>query len=156
MYRNYDLRKINYAAVRDRGLSSQPAQHVIKKVADAYTTLRVNLRNGNYGKPGSVRRIKVATKPIMFRPDAAQPFDDRCLSWLQGEPCRSRGHLRGSRAHVAVVPQCGHTERANRPNQAAFVCRSCRVSLNADHNASLNIAARGPFSWGAVNLPDAA
>ena len=38
-------------------------------------------RPPNYGKPGSKRRIKVESKPIAFRPDAAQPYDDRCLSW---------------------------------------------------------------------------
>lgn len=341
VYRNYDLRKIAYASVRDGGLSSQPAQHVIKKVADAYTTLRASLRNGNYGKPGSARRIQVESKPVVFRPDAAQPFDDRCLSWqydeqtvsiwatqgpLKGLRCtggptdlaalvghrkgesdlierdgrwfliatldepdvpvtgpdgwldtdlgivniattsdgtnwsgdaitarrkkngvlrarlqqegsksakrllkkrsrketrfvrdvthqiskkivetatrtgqgialeeltgiRDRGRLRkpqrstlhswafaqlgafitykANRVGVAVTyvepahtsqmcSTCGHGERANRPNQATFVCRSCGVSPNAGHNAVLNIAARGPFLWGAVNLPNAA
>jgi hypothetical protein len=33
------------------------------------------------GKPGSKRRTKAEGKPIVFRPEAAQPFDDRCLSW---------------------------------------------------------------------------
>lgn len=81
VYRNYDLRKITYADVRDLGLGSQIAQHVIEKVADAYTTLRANLRNGRYGKPGSKRRASVESKPVAFRANAAQPFDDRCLSW---------------------------------------------------------------------------
>ena len=81
IFRNYDLRKVTYADVRDLGLGSQAAQHAIKKAADAYKTLRGNLRNGRYGKRGSVRRLKVESKPIVFRPDAAQPFDDRCLSW---------------------------------------------------------------------------
>lgn len=43
--------------------------------------------------------------------------------------------------------ECGHTERANRRNQAEFQCVSCGFSGNADHNASLNIA------WAAVNPP---
>ncbi|TDE55690.1 transposase, partial [Nonomuraea mesophila] len=33
------------------------------------------------GKAGSTRRSPAESKPIAFRPDAAQPFDDRCLSW---------------------------------------------------------------------------
>jgi putative transposase len=57
------------------------AQACIRKVADAYTTLRANLRNGRYGKPGSSRRVNVETSAIRFRSLAAQPFDDRCLSW---------------------------------------------------------------------------
>ncbi|WP_432173134.1 hypothetical protein [Streptomyces sp. Tue6028] len=48
---------------------------------DAYTTLKVNVRAGNLGKEGSRRRRKAESKPITFRPEAAQPFDDRCLSW---------------------------------------------------------------------------
>jgi hypothetical protein len=52
----------------------------IKKVRDAYTTLKPNIRAGNLGKPDSHRRVKAEAKPIVFRP-AAQPYDDRCLSW---------------------------------------------------------------------------
>jgi hypothetical protein len=48
---------------------------------DAYITLRANLRAGNLGKPGSKRRRKAESKPVVFRPEAAHPFDDRCLSW---------------------------------------------------------------------------
>jgi len=54
---------------------------VIGKVADAYTTLRANIKAGNCGPPGSERRNKVAARPISFRAEAAQPFDARCLSW---------------------------------------------------------------------------
>ncbi|GAA3132141.1 RNA-guided endonuclease InsQ/TnpB family protein [Streptomyces echinatus] len=79
--REYELRKHTYAHLKASGLGAQAAQHVIKKVRDAYTTLHANLRAGNYGKPGSKRRRKVDSKPIAFRSDAAQPYDDRCLSW---------------------------------------------------------------------------
>ncbi|GGP10364.1 transposase [Nonomuraea glycinis] len=77
-----DLRRVTYGQVRAAfGLGSQPAQHTIKKVADAYTALRANLRNGTYGPANSPRRLKAESQPISFRPLAAQPFDDRCLSW---------------------------------------------------------------------------
>ncbi|WP_407647059.1 RNA-guided endonuclease InsQ/TnpB family protein [Actinacidiphila soli] len=79
--REYELRKHAYAALKARGLGAQAAQHVIKKTRDAYTALKANLRAGNLGKPGSKRRIKAESKPIVFRPNAAQPYDDRCLSW---------------------------------------------------------------------------
>lgn len=81
IFRNFDLRKVTYGEVTEAGLGSQVAQLTIKKVADAYTTLRANLRNGRYGRPGSKRRAKVESKPLVFRDDAAHPFDDRCLSW---------------------------------------------------------------------------
>ena len=64
-----------------RTLSALPAIRTIAKVADAYATLRSNLRNGRYGTPGNKRYVRAAGKPIQFRPDASQPFDDRCLSW---------------------------------------------------------------------------
>ncbi|MFG2847023.1 RNA-guided endonuclease InsQ/TnpB family protein [Kitasatospora sp. NPDC048296] len=79
--REYELRKHTYAELKARGLGAQAAQHVIKKVRDAYTTLKANIRAGNLGKPGSKRRIKAESKPIAFRPESAQPYDDRCLSW---------------------------------------------------------------------------
>ncbi|MEU2630796.1 transposase [Kitasatospora sp. NPDC007106] len=79
--REYELRKHTYAELKARGLGAQAAQHVIKKVRDAYTTLKANIRAGNLGKPGSKRRRKAESKPVTFRPAAAQPYDDRCLSW---------------------------------------------------------------------------
>ncbi|MFE6758013.1 RNA-guided endonuclease InsQ/TnpB family protein [Streptomyces sp. NPDC057684] len=79
--REYELRKHTYAQLKARGLGAQAAQHVIKKVRDSYTTLKANVRAGNLGKEGIKRRRKAESKPISFRPDAAQPFDDRCLSW---------------------------------------------------------------------------
>jgi putative transposase len=79
--REYELRKHTYAELKAAGLGAQAAQHTIKKVVDAYTTLRANLRAGNLGRPGSKRRTKAESKPVAFRPEAAHPFDDRCLSW---------------------------------------------------------------------------
>lgn len=90
-----------YRDLKDRGLSAQPSLHVLRKVADAYTTLRANIRNGNLGKPGSKRRTKAESKPIVFRPNAAQPYDDRCLSWRVDEQTVSiwttAGRIRGVR-----------------------------------------------------------
>ncbi|MFI6450817.1 RNA-guided endonuclease InsQ/TnpB family protein [Streptosporangium amethystogenes] len=71
-FRNYDLRVHSYGELKAMGLSAQPAQHVIKKVTDAYATVKAQVR---------ARLRKPLAKPIAFRPDAAQPFDDRCLSW---------------------------------------------------------------------------
>jgi putative transposase len=81
VFRNWDLRKITYADLRDKGLSSQTAQHVIKKVADAYKTRAANAKTGNYGPKGSDRHRRVMGTPVTFRPHAAQSYDDRVLSW---------------------------------------------------------------------------
>ncbi|MEV8015368.1 transposase [Streptomyces sp. NPDC086554] len=53
----------------------------IKKTCDAYATLKANLRAGNLGKPWSRRYRRATEKPIAFRPEGAQPYDDRMLSW---------------------------------------------------------------------------
>jgi IS605 OrfB family transposase len=37
---------------------------------------------------------------------------------------------------------CGHCEKANRKNQAAFVCRHCGYSASADYHAARNIRSR--------------
>lgn len=63
------------------GLSAQPAVRVVKKVVDAYTALASSLGAGNLGPPNSPRYRKAVGEPVVFRPEAAQPFDDRCLSW---------------------------------------------------------------------------
>ncbi|MEY9993695.1 putative transposase [Streptomyces sp. V4I8] len=80
--RNFALREHTYAEVKQRwGLGAQAAQHVIKKTCDAYTTLKANLKAGNLGKPWSKRYRRATEKPIAFRPEGAQPYDDRMLSW---------------------------------------------------------------------------
>jgi IS605 OrfB family transposase len=74
-----ELQKLVYTEVKDRfRLSAQPAVRVVKKVIDAYASLHTNIRAGNLtGK----RKANAESKPVGFRLDAAQPFDDRCLSW---------------------------------------------------------------------------
>ncbi len=75
------LQKLVYADVKSMGLSAQPTILVVHKVAGAYAALRANINNGNLGPRGSKRRVDAESRPIEFRPGAAQPFDDRCLSW---------------------------------------------------------------------------
>ncbi|MFG3148072.1 RNA-guided endonuclease InsQ/TnpB family protein [Streptomyces sp. NPDC048243] len=61
-----DLQRLVYAEVKASfGLSAQPTVRVVKKVVDAY----------------AARRGKAPRRAVVFRPEAAQPFDDRCLSW---------------------------------------------------------------------------
>lgn len=63
------------------GLSAQPAVRAVKKVVNAYAALKASLRAGSLGPPTSRRYRRAVGSPIVFRPEAAQPFDDRCLSW---------------------------------------------------------------------------
>jgi putative transposase len=78
------LQRMVYGDLKAMGLSAQPAIHVARKVSGAYAALRASIRAGNLGEPGSRRRVNAESQPITFRADAAQPFDDRCLSWQPG------------------------------------------------------------------------
>ncbi|MEU9397407.1 transposase [Streptomyces sp. NPDC048324] len=101
--REYELRKHTYPRLKAEGLGAQAAQHTIKKVRDAYTTLKANIRAGNLGKPTSKRRRKAESTPIRFRPDAAQPYDDRCLSWQYDQQTVSIWTLDGRVKNVPFV-----------------------------------------------------
>jgi putative transposase len=51
---------------------------------------------------------------------------------------------------------CGWVDKKNRRTQAAFECGKCDFVGHADHNAAINIAARGVERWGEVMRPHAA
>ncbi|MGW2835592.1 RNA-guided endonuclease InsQ/TnpB family protein [Streptomyces sp. NPDC001286] len=101
--REYELRKHTSAELKARGLGAQAAQHVIKKVRDSYTTLKANMRAGNLGREGSKRRRKAQSRPIAFRPQAAQPYDDRCLSWQYDQRTVSMWTVDGRVRNVPFV-----------------------------------------------------
>lgn len=87
--RNLALREHICGEIRARwNLGAQAAQHVVKKTRDAYTTLKANLKAGNLGRPGSGRYRKATAKPIAFRPEGAQPYDEGA-----GRSRRSGVHL---------------------------------------------------------------
>lgn len=50
---------------------------------------------------------------------------------------------------------CARVDKKARVNQATYACTNneCGVSLNADHNAAINIARKGVSRWGDVNRP---
>jgi putative transposase len=118
-----DLQKLVYSGLKaDFGLGAQPADRTVKKVVDAYTTLRANSRAGNLsGK----RRVKAESKPIVFRPDAAQPYDDRILSWQHDAGTVSIWTTAG---RLRSIPFVGHqdqlkTLRAHRKGETDLVHR---------------------------------
>ncbi|WP_405638408.1 transposase [Streptomyces sp. NBC_00056] len=102
--RNFALRRHTYNEIKQRwGLGAQAAQHVIKKACDAYTALAADARAGNLGKPWSKRYRRAVEKPIAFRPEGAQPYDDRMLSWQSGERTVSIWTLSGRIKGVAFT-----------------------------------------------------
>lgn len=117
----------------------------MKKVVDAYATLRANLRAGNLGPVGSKRRTKAESKAVAFRPDAAQPFDDRILSWQHDARTvsiwtavgRVKGlRYTGHRGQLAILAKHrrGESDLVRREGKW-FLLAVCEVSwepLNAD------------------------
>ncbi|WP_059044746.1 RNA-guided endonuclease InsQ/TnpB family protein [Streptomyces acidiscabies] len=110
--RNFPLREHTYAEIKQRwGLGAQAAQHVIKKTCDAYATLKSNLRAGNLGKPWSKRYRRAVEKPVVFRPEGAQPYDDRMLSWQIPDRTVSIWTLSGRVKGVAFTASPEHLAR---------------------------------------------
>lgn len=79
--RTVPLHRLAYGVAKGVTGGAQAANITVRKVAAAYSSHTANLRNGRYGAKGTKRRAKAEAKVLRFRPDAAQPFDDRMLSW---------------------------------------------------------------------------
>ncbi|NVI92216.1 RNA-guided endonuclease TnpB family protein, partial [Actinomadura sp. BRA 177] len=97
------LQRLVYDELKAMGLSAQPAIHCVRKVAGAYATLAENLKAGSYGPVGSRRRAAVEGAPVRFRKDAAQPFDDRSLSWQTDARTVSIWTVHGRHKNVAFA-----------------------------------------------------
>ncbi|MFH8738399.1 RNA-guided endonuclease InsQ/TnpB family protein [Streptomyces sp. NPDC017964] len=132
--RPLELRKHTYAEIRARwGLGAQAAQHAIKKTCDAYTTLKANLRNGRYGQPGTKRHARASGKPVVFRPQAAQPYDDRMLSWQHQARTVSIWTTAGRLKGVRFTGQAEQVEvlAAHRRGESDLVCQGGKWFLIA-------------------------
>ncbi|WP_259294632.1 transposase [Streptomyces canus] len=106
VYKNFTLRKHCYAELKRRwGLGAQGAQHVIKKTADAHTVLHANLNARSSGKRDSKWKRRDVKRPLAFRPDSAQPYGDRMLSWQTEARTVSVWTTRGRIKDVSFV--CG-------------------------------------------------
>ncbi|MET7897416.1 RNA-guided endonuclease InsQ/TnpB family protein [Streptomyces mirabilis] len=124
--RPLELRKHAYLPIRERwGLGAQAAQHAIKKTCDAYTTLKANLWAGRYGRPGSKRYARAVGKPVAFRPQAAQPYDDRMLSWQHEQHTVSIWTTTGRMKNLAFTGQAGQLTvlARHRQGESDLVCQ---------------------------------
>ncbi|MFJ2956869.1 RNA-guided endonuclease InsQ/TnpB family protein [Streptomyces sp. NPDC087270] len=129
-----DLHKLTYGRLKGEfGLGAQAAVRTVKKVVDAYAALRGNVRAGRLGPEGSPRRARTTSKRIAFRPDAAQPFDDRMLSWQHDAGTVSiwtvAGRLKGVR--FTGAPDHLKTLAAFRKGESDLVCREGKWFLLA-------------------------
>ncbi|WP_150241013.1 RNA-guided endonuclease InsQ/TnpB family protein [Nocardiopsis quinghaiensis] len=123
--RNYELRKHTYRPLREAGVGSQAAQHVIKRVCDAYRTQRSNLNNGNYGLKGSARHKRIESTPIEFRADAAHPYDQRNLSFALDARTISLWTVRGRLKDVPFAGSPDQTKRLaeHKRGECDLLCR---------------------------------
>jgi IS605 OrfB family transposase len=124
--RNFALREHTYAEIKARwNLGAQAAQHVIKKVSDAYATLTANLKAQNLGRLGSKRCRRAMEKPITFRVQGAQPYDDRMLSWQVSERRVSIWTVQGRVKDVALTASWEQlaTLALYRKGESDLVCR---------------------------------
>ncbi|WP_067816826.1 RNA-guided endonuclease InsQ/TnpB family protein [Actinomadura kijaniata] len=150
------LQKLVYADLKAAGLAAQASLHVIRKVADAYTVGRSQVSKRLVRGRG---RQRAEGKPVEFRPDAAQPFDDRCLSWWWEDRQVSIWTVRG---RVRGVPFAATSEQLDmlvryRKGESDLVCRAGKWFLVATcevPEAALNAE---PMDWigvdrGIVNL----
>ncbi|MFJ8613018.1 RNA-guided endonuclease TnpB family protein, partial [Streptomyces sp. NPDC093675] len=87
----------------DFDLGAQAAVRTIKKVCDAYATLKANLKAGNLGPEGGKRRMRAESRPVRFREGAAQPYDDRMLTWNLDERTVSIWTVAGRLKGMAFV-----------------------------------------------------
>jgi putative transposase len=128
------LQKEVYADLKATfGLSAQPAVRVVKKAVDAYAALKAGGRAGKLGPPTSRRYRKAMGSAIVFRPEAAQPFDDRCLSWQYDARTVSiwtvDGRMKGVR--FACSPDQLKTLVQYRKGESDLVCRDGKWYLIA-------------------------
>ncbi|WP_317985808.1 transposase [Streptomyces sp. 5-10] len=155
-----DLQKLVYGRLKGEfGLGAQTAVRTVKKVVDAYATLRANLRAGRLGPQGSKRRAKATSKPVTFREDAAQPFDDRILSWQHDTGTVSiwtvAGRLKGMR--FIGSPDQIKTLAEFRKGETDLICRDGKWFLIAVCEVPAEPLNTAPVDWigvdrGIVNL----
>lgn len=154
MPNKFILQKMLYQEVKAGfGLSAQPTLRVIKRTVDAYATLRANILAGNLGLAGSPRRVATESKPLVFRPDAAQPFDDRCLSWQYDTQTVSIWTTRGRLQGIGFVGRPRDLEllRAHRQGESDLVTSGGRWFLVATLNLP-DVPVVAPVGFHGVDL----
>lgn len=98
-FRQYDLHKLAYTELRERfGLTAQAAVRTIAKVADAF-------------------KVNRDVAPV-FRPDAAQPYDDRILRFVKDGEAVSLWTLEGRITLPAVAGEHQRRLMAYRKGEA--------------------------------------
>ncbi|MEU5100356.1 transposase [Streptomyces sp. NPDC020996] len=152
-FTTFTLRKRCCAEVRHRWrLGAQAAQHVIKKTADAYTVMRATLN-----APASVKRSRKRTdvsRPVAFRPQSAQPYDDRMLSWQTATRTVSLWTVEGRLKQVAFTGSPGQLDMLARyrRGESDLVKRDGAFHLHAVCEVPEAVLNTGPVDFLGVDL----
>ena len=101
-----------------------------------------NLRGIKDSRLGRKINRKVKRTPYRIFKEAI-----RQVAWQNGVFVK----LVSSRYTSQTCPICGHISRNNRTEQATFRCTKCGRTVNADRNASLNIALRAAEALAPTN-----
>jgi IS605 OrfB family transposase len=147
--RNELQEEVYYDVKATYDLGAQPAVRVIKKVVDAYATLAGNIKNGHL--TGKARR-KAESKPIVFREEAAQPYDDRILSWNLDQQTVSIWTLAGRLKGIGFACSAEHLKLlAHRKGESDLVLRDGAFFLLATVEVP-EPAGYEPAGWLGVDL----
>jgi IS605 OrfB family transposase len=92
------LQKKAYQQVRETGLAAQASIHVIRKVANAYTTQKSLIKNGALRGRS---KEKAVSKPVQFRKGSGQAFDDRNLSYQTDKKTVSIWTVQGRKQNIS-------------------------------------------------------
>lgn len=116
------LQKKTYSEVKQAGLAAQAAIHVIRKVANAYATQKALIKNGVLkGKS----KEKATAKPVMFRKEAAQAFDDRNLSYQINKKTVSIWTVQGRLKDIPFECSPEQLEKlAGRKGESDLICEN--------------------------------
>ncbi|MFG2003497.1 RNA-guided endonuclease InsQ/TnpB family protein [Spirillospora sp. NPDC048911] len=137
--RQVPLHRAVYAELRSGGLSAQAAVRVVKKVVDAYATLRGAVKAGNLGPEDSPRRVKATSKPVTS--------DGRTMQG--GGLARYRRRMAKVRAQL----QAKSTKSAKRKLKAR-ARREARHATHVNHRIAKTVVADAERTGRGIALED--
>jgi len=146
---------LTYRRVREEcGLGAQATVRCVKKTVDAYKTLHAQAKAGRLGNDGSKRRTKALGKPIAFRADAAQPFDDRMLKWRHDTHTVSIWTIDGRFKDIAFTGESGQLKEIaeHRRGESDLVFRDGMWFLYAGVEVAESALNAQPSGWLGVDL----
>ncbi len=116
--------------------------------------LQANLKAQNLGRKGSARRARIESTPICFRAHAAQPFDDRCLSWQMDARTVSIWTVAGRMKNLGFTssPEQLKLLAECRQGESDLTCQDGQWYLSATCEVPERVENPDPAGWVGVDL----